>query len=586
MIICKNCGTGAHYTGAPCKKCNTEFTFDEIDIENIREVLLDANRNKQYEEVLECYHILADIGDTEAERKYAMFFEKGSIVPRDFDVACEYFGRAARKNDPYSAYRYSRLIMRDNDATGRFWLIYSAILGSQDAYADTAEEFSAIGNESDANYFYALSAACGNVDAVVTIAKRYYSGIGTSPSPEYAKWYMDKLKIPPIYAIKLAYKLRGVTAQEPPAPMLKNYDALLRRLRAEAESCGFDTAYFRLSEILADRGDIEDAVKVGDALARGRGCKQDLKEGIRLLSLAAAHGNANAHIALGNLYHDGETGEPVPAKAMEHYIRAGMLGSAVGYTICGDICINRGDDGTDFEQAIRYYELAAGLGSAEAREKSDIIKLERENYYKTALREESFNPEHSLNLYSMSAAMGHAGATFKLAECYRLGIGTKKNRRNAFRWYKKATALNFDDAFFPLGVCYAEGYGTNRDFNKAREALISAEKRGDGRAHDVIISLLQRKVKAVSKKLYSNAMRLLYMQKFDDASTCLEIAAELNHPKALYTLGCFYEFGICAPCEKNKAYDLYERAYSLMFRDPQSRYKLIVLKMIKSQWKK
>ncbi len=583
MIICKNCGMESHYTGAPCPHCNEKFSFDEIDIENTRAILADAQKNKQYDEVIECCRILADSGDTEAEIQYAKFYEKGSIVPRSFNIATEYFGRAARKNSPYAAYKYSRLIMRDNDETGRFWLIFASIIGASEAYAQTAEVFSLSGNEEDANYFYALAAACDDVDSIVTLAKRYYNGIGAPADIQYAKWYMDKLTIPPIYAIKLAYKLRGVQAKEPPMPLLKNYDALLRRMCEQAENSGFDSARFRLAEILAERGDAKYSVTVGDALVRGTGCKKNIEAGLKMLTQAAAHGSIDASLALGRLYIDGKAIEQNSALAIEHYMRAGELGSAEGYKLCADIYISLGDEGKCIAAAVKYYDLAAELGSAEAREKADIIKLEREKYYRAALASESVNPEQALNFYSMSCAMGHTEATFKLAECFKYGIGTKENRKMAFTWYKKAAELGEDKALFPLGICYATGYGTALDFVKAKEILIKAERTGDARAHDQIMSLIKRKVKTVSRKLYSSAMRLIHMQKFDAAMTYLEISAELENPKAKYTLGCLYEFGICTPCDKNKAYSLYEEAYALSFRDPRSRYKLVILKMLKSQ---
>ena len=53
-------------------------------------------------------------------------------------------------------------------------------------------------------------------------ARIYFDGIGTPKAPEYAKWYMDKLRIPPIYAIKLAYNLRNVTSKEPLRESSKN----------------------------------------------------------------------------------------------------------------------------------------------------------------------------------------------------------------------------------------------------------------------------------------------------------------------------------------------------------------------------
>jgi TPR repeat protein len=55
----------------------------------------------------------------------------------------------------------------------------------------------------------------------------------------------------------------------------------------------------------------------------------------------------------------------------------------------------------------------------------------------------------------------------------------------------------------------------------------------------------------------------------------------LGNPKAIYTLGCLYEFGLGLEVNKDYAYALYEDAYRMKFRDPRAQYKLRVLKMVR-----
>ncbi len=582
MIICKKCGYEGSYQTQVCPECNERFALDETDIKDQLSILEDATKNKQYEEVVECYHILADAGYTPAEKEYAKILEKGQLTPRNLDVAMTYFYRAAKKNDPYSAFRYSRLATRASDETGRFWLIYSAILGCPEAYPIVAEEFSDCGYEEDAHYFYWLAAACDDVESIVTMAKRYYEGVGTEPSAEYAKWYMDKLKIPPIYAIKLAYKLRHTAAKEPPTVMPKNYNGLLRRLAIQADGCGFDTATLRLHEILAERGDTDSAATVGEFLVEGKGCSKDFWRGMKFLEYAASLNNLRAYITLGNLYRDGKYTNKNPRLALEYYKKAGELGSQDAYLILGDIFYTGELGNRDIACAVEFYDVATAMGSADAQRKADTIKKEREMLYSRALNEETSNLAEAFRLYSISCAMGHPDATFKLAYCLENGIGTKKNRHGAYSFYKKSAELGNDKAYFPLGMCYAKGFGTKLDFEKAKQTLIKAERCGDELAQKAIIALMERKMKKISKQLYSSAMRLIYQRKFMPAKTHLEIAADLLYPKAIYTLGCLYEFGIVVGCDKEKGFALYEKAYSLFFRDPRARYKLKVLKMLKS----
>lgn len=582
MIICKKCGYEGLYQGPNCPECNERFVLDKTDIKDQLSILEDALKNKQYEEVIECYRILADAGYTPAEREYAKILEKGQLTPRNLDAAMSYFYRAAEKNDPYSAFRYSRLATRTNDETGRFWLIYSAILGCPEAYPIVAEEFSDCGYEEDAHYFYWLAAACDDVESIVTMGKRYYDGVGTEPSAEYAKWYMDKLKIPPIYAIKLAYKLRHTEAKEPPPVMPQNYNGLLHRLAVQADNCGFDTAAFRLREILAERNDEESLAIVGESLVEGKGCSKDVDGGLKILEYASSLGNLRAHLTLGRLYREGNHTGKNTHLALEYYSKAGELGSADAYLILGDIFYTGETGERDIAKAVKFYDTATAMGSADAQRKADNIKKERETLYTRALSEESKNSEETFRLYAISCAMGHPEAAFKLACCFEKGIGTKKNRHGAFAWYKKSAELGNNEALFPLGICYAKGFGTKLDFIKAKQTLILAERCGDERAHSAIIDLMERKMTKIAKQLYSSAMRLIYQKKFEIAKIHLEISADLMYPKAIYTLGCLYEFGIVVKCDKEKGYALYEKSYSLFFRDPRAKYKLKVLKMLKS----
>lgn len=582
MIICKKCGYEGVYQSPICPECNERFTFDEDDIKNQLSILEDAIKNKQYEEVVECYHMLADTGYTTAEVEYAKILEKGQLTPRNLDGAMSYFYKAAKKNDPYSAYKYSRLATRGNDETGRFWLIYSAILGCPESYPVVAQEFSDLGYEEDAHYFFWLSAACDDVESIVTMAKRYYEGIGTEKSEEYAKWYMDKLKIPPIYAIKLAYKLRHTDAKEPPKVAPKNYNGLLKMLAVQADACGFDTAALRLREILAERGDADSATYVGEYLIEGKGCKQDIARGTLFLEHAASLDNIRAYVVLGNLYRNGKYIAKNPKTAINYYQKAGELGSHEAYLILGDILYTGEFGERDIAGAAELYDYALSMGSAEALEKSSAIKKEREMLYDRAENEEASNPEEAFRLYSMSCAMGHPKAAFKTACCFEYGKGVKKNRHGAYTFYKKAVNFGYDAACFNLAMCYAKGYGTKLDYDMARQLLIKSERLGDERATKAIATLMEKKMKKISKQLYSSAMRLIYQKKFGPAKTHLEIAADLLYPKAIYTLGCLYEFGIVVKCDKEKGFSLYEKAYSLFFRDPRARYKLKVLKMLKS----
>ena len=580
MIYCKKCGYEGIYTGINCPNCGERITLEQIEILELKREINAAKAAGEFETVVENYLILADAGITEAEREYAKILEKGALVPRNIDKAMEYFYRAAKKCDPYSAYRYSRLVARVSEVSGKFWLYFSAALGCADAYMPAAEAYVCDGQEVYANYYYYLAAAGDDVDAIVKLATRYFTGDGVEESVEYAKWYMEKLNIPPLYALKLAYKLRGVKSKEPPTITI-NQEGLIRRLIGQAEKHGFDTAKMYLYSMLAERGDANAMCDLAEYyLFSDEGDKQPA-EAVRLLTRAAASGSARAYTTLGLVYRDGSIVKQNLPLAIESFERAAKLGATDSYEYIGDIYHNSSYGERDISKAHAYYERAARGGCASAAEKAKNIRSAREAYYYHATRAEEAAPEDAFRGYAISAMMGYVPAMLKLAECYALGIGTKRDRHEAFVYYGKCVAEGCDEAYFPLGICYSRGVGTQFNFDRAIENLTVAHRLGDERAKREILRLYENKKRRLGRKLYSAAMRLVYKKNYEVAAEYLTLATNFDHPKATYTLGCLYEFGRGVAWDRSRAYELYRKAESQSFSDPRSKYKSSILKMLK-----
>ena len=583
MMTCKNCKSETVGSDYFCQNCKTPATLTEQEAEKRIEYLEIAMKNKQYKEALSEYRALANMGFTKAESIYAAILEKGQLVSKNLDLAMKYFYRAALKNDAYAAYRYSRLASRTNQKIGNFWLIYSAVLGCAAAYPETAEEFSREGYEENALYFTWLAASHDDTDSIVSMAKRYYEGIGTAPSEEYAKWYMDKLHIPPIYAIKLAYKLRNAISKEAPPVVLKNYDGLLYKLAAKAKEWSFDGAYFKLSEMLAERGNVDAEVNLAKMLLEGCGCKQNVTQALKLLTKASATGSIQANLALGDLYFDGEIFPKDVAMAIQYYRRAGELGAYQAYEIIADIYYTGVGIDANIAKSVEFYDLASASGSMTAKEKSTEIKKERESLFEKALATQNDLPEDAFRLYSIASHLGHSEAKLKLAECFEYGIGTKANRKSAFLIYEQASMLGNPNAHLALARCHARGIGTRLDYSKSRELLKRAKQLDVPGASLLITEIMESKRKKLSSARLSSAIQLLYQNKVALAKKHLEASACLQNAKAIYTLGCLYEFGLGGNYDKDAAYKMYEKAFSLKFRDPRAKYKLAILRLVKSR---
>jgi len=585
MIRCNACGYTAEYTEPICPSCHKKYLFNATEIKAKEDEIAKAFADHEFELYVEGHRILADMGHTPSEREYATILEKGALVSRDLDGAMKYFFSAAEKNDAYSAYRFARLAERSSEQVARFWLSYSAILGCIQAYPHLAERLSKEGDEVTANYYYALAAACDDTDSIVTLAKRYHKGIGTEKNDAYAKWYMDKLVLPPIHAIRLAYSLRSVTAIEPSMPVLLDYNRIIAKLAIKAKDGGFYTAYHYLLNILSERGDLEARSSLASLYLDGVGCKQDVKQAIDLLTSSAAHGNAKAYKKLGDVFLLGKHVERNIAFAIECYKNSAESGIAEAYEIVGDIYREGELIQRDYIEAISYYDLASGEGRQSAKEKADSLRHKREELFLEANRLLDADSQEAFKRYVISAGMGYTPSYLATALCYENGIGTSIDRATAFEWYKKAVEAKEEEAYYYLGLCYSRGIGTRHDFYLAEKYLKLA-----GSINPDAVTELKRlyssKVKALSQKAYSRAMRLLYMKKYSEVPSELAICLKVKHAKGIYTLACLYEFGLGVVTDRDMAYKLYELAFSLKYRDPRAVYKLKVLRMAKESRKR
>jgi TPR repeat protein len=232
-------------------------------------------------------------------------------------------------------------------------------------------------------------------------------------------------------------------------------------------------------------------------------------------------------------------------------------------------------------QALKFYQKGSDAGSHSARKKAQRILEIREEFYNRARETEKSSPADSFKNRLIGATMGHSGAKLLLAEAYANGIGTKPSRSLAFSLWESAARDDADRAYLPLGLCYAYGFGTRFDFDKALKALSIADKRGERNARREVQRLLKNKKLAIAKKLYSTAMRLIYLGKFDIAKRYLDAASDLELPKAIYTLGCLHEFGKGTPINKKEAYRLYDVADATGFTDERAKRKFTILKMLK-----
>ena len=578
MIICKSCGKESEYTGAVCPGCKGEFLFSDAELALVRERLIAYRAAASIPDMAECLCILADNGDADAAFEYAALLESGRGVPQSLDGAMKYFRLAAQKNNCAAAYRYSKLARRTSDRAGRFWLLYSAVLGEALAYNDASELLDREENYAAANYFLRRAADEGSADAAVSMAKRHLDGVYAEQNEGYAKWYLSRFTIPPINALVIAYKLRSVEPKEPPHAVFSEYARFLSKLAATAKSLSADAAYFKLTELLLREGAEGAKTELARLYFEGVGCDTNIPLAVELFESAIFEGSAEAAAYLAEAYIKGERVGRDVERAIECLRFAGENGVPACYEMLGDLYCDGRFLERDIAHAIELYDTAAGLGVGSARAKADKYKDEREEFYRRACQKPS---DESFRLFAISAAMGYIPAERGLALCYEVGFGTKIDRPRAYHWYKSAVEGGHIEAAGDLGRCYALGIGIQFDMKAAIRYLTLAERNGDSEARELRELLLSRKLKKMTRALYSSGMELLYQKKFSEAARLIGAASELGDPKSVYTYGCFLEFGIGVGEDRDRAFKLYEDAYKKKFRDPRQTYKLQILRMIR-----
>ena len=582
MIHCNKCGYIGSYYGPTCPSCKEKFNLTSTEIEEKIQEISAAEKARQYELVAEGHHILADFGRTESQKKYAEMLEKGDAVLRDLDAAMSYYYMAAEKNDAWSAFRYSRLAERTSDKAASFWLAYSAALGCVEAYPKIAEKYAKYGDDDLANYYYAMAAAYDDTDSIVTLAKRYYNGAGAEQNLPYAKWYMDKLILPPIHAIKMAYKLRAVKAEDPGVPKHPDYQKMLRRLAIKAQDYGFEKPYYNLCSMLSDEGDIQARMILGLLHTEGKGCKQDVSTALAFLSSAAAEGNKDAYRHMGDIYIAGTLLPRSVDRALECYRAAAELGMTNAYETMGDIFRLGEIVPQDVARAIELYDMGAKEGHSSAREKSEMLKSKREELYVAGQNLKFSTPDQSFRAFAISASMGYTPAYKEMARAFLEGCGIKKDRQQAYLWFEKAAEAKDDEALYEYGLCFSRGIGTAFNFKKAVEILSKAARLGSTDAKCELERIMGNKRRHMLDKIYSNAMEMIYKHEFKEAENLLRICLRLGHAKGIYTLGCLNEFGLGIPTNRELAFRLYETAFELKFRDPRAVYKLKILRMART----
>lgn len=131
---------------------------------------------------------------------------------------------------------------------------------------------------------------------------------------------------------------------------------------------------------------------------------------------------------------------------IDSLLRAAEQGDADAQFILAELYYKMYEDGDgtekDLEEAIKWYQAAAGRGDARAQFEIGWCYQSGEGV------EEA--PEKAVQWYRLSADQGYAKAQYWLGWCYRYGIGVEADMVEAVKWYRLAADQGYGDALEDL----------------------------------------------------------------------------------------------------------------------------------------
>ena len=161
-------------------------------------------------------------------------------------------------------------------------------------------------------------------------------------------------------------------------------------------------------------------------------------------------------------------------QAVKYYKMAAEQGHAVAQNQLGN-CFNLGLGVVqDYNEAVKWYRKAADQGRAAAQCNLGVCY-----YYGKGV---ALDYHDAVGLFRKAADQGRADAQFYLGVCFNKGQGVTQDYVEAVKWYRKAADQGHADAQYYLGVCFKRGKGVTQDYVEAVKWYRKAADQGDARA--------------------------------------------------------------------------------------------------------
>jgi uncharacterized protein len=272
----------------------------------------------------------------------------------------------------------------------------------------------------------------------------------------------------------------------------------------------------------AEAGDADAQLALGRAYQDGNGVPQNDELAVKWYRKAAEHGNATAQNDLGIMYRNGNGVEKSKGEALIWYRKAARQGYGNAMFNLGAAYYN--GDGVAIDDSISYawFLSAKDKGSNSA---ADAVA----------------RAESALTLGKLNDGL------IALGEMFELGEGLPQDFRESAKWYRKAAERGNSEARVALAVVLLKGQSI-QNYAEARRSCEHAAKRNDPRAQYCLGLIYQQ--------------GLGQQKDIGAAAKSFRRAAEFGNPPAMWALGEIYATGEIGKVDRPEAFIWFVRAAS------------------------
>lgn len=284
-------------------------------------------------------------------------------------------------------------------------------------------------------------------------------------------------------------------------------------------------------------------------------------EEVQRVRSEAEAGDADAQVALGNLYRFGNGVPQDAAEAIAWYTRAAAQGNLNGQlSLAGIYMSNVGH--ADQSVALRARQRSEALlrgpaeqGHPEAEALLGAL-LFLDGRTEPVLKE-------AADWLRRAAEKGHATAQYNLAGMYEGGIGIPEDADQAEQWLRRAAEQDHAASQYHLGLMHLEGRGVQEDFAQAEQWWRRAAEQGMPLAQ-FSLGMMYSNGRVVGRDL---AQAVQWWRR----------AAEQGMPEAQYRLAEMYDFGYGVRKDADQAEQWLRRAAEQDFQPAQDALRCVNL---------